>query len=45
LRELQARLDPDPDVPPHLVDVPPCLHKYEPLFKRAAQAAQPPASG
>jgi hypothetical protein len=41
LRQLQARLDPQHAVPPHLADVPPCLHKYEPLFRRAAEGAQP----
>jgi hypothetical protein len=26
-------------VPPHLAGVPPCLHKYEPLFRRAEEPA------
>jgi hypothetical protein len=41
LRELQARLAPPPDLPPHLADVPACLHKYEPLFRRADESALP----
>ena len=44
LRELRARLDPPTDVPPHLAGVPPCLHKYEPLFRRAAEPAESPAA-
>jgi hypothetical protein len=38
LREVQARANPDALLPPHLVGVPACLHKYEPLFKRAVEA-------
>jgi hypothetical protein len=30
LRDLAA---PHPELPPHLTGVPPCLHKYEPLFR------------
>ena len=31
------------DVPAHLADVPPCLHKYEPLL-RPADTAEPAAT-
>jgi len=27
--------NPENGVPPHLAGVPPCLHKYEPLFRPA----------
>ena len=30
LRDLAA---PPPELPPHLTGLPPCLHKYEPLFR------------
>jgi adenine-specific DNA glycosylase len=40
LRQVQARASGiDPSVPPHLAGVPACLHKYEPLFRRAADSA------
>ena len=38
LRELQQQLNPGVDLPQHLAGVPPCLHKYEPLFRRAHEA-------
>jgi hypothetical protein len=31
-------------VPPHLAGIPRCLHKYEPLFRREAEAAQAAAA-
>jgi hypothetical protein len=39
VRDLQASFDPGRDLPPHLQGVPACLHKYEPLFRRAADSA------
>ena len=33
VRDLAA---PRPELPPHLTGVPPCLHKYEPLFRAPA---------
>jgi hypothetical protein len=45
LRDLQSRADGiDPALPPHLAGVPACLHKYEPLFRRAATPAEADAS-
>ena len=38
LRDLQQRLNPGLDLPQHLDGVPACLHKYEPLFRRAHEA-------
>jgi hypothetical protein len=35
LRDLAA---PRPELPPHLTGVPPCLHKYEPLFREPGVA-------
>jgi hypothetical protein len=34
-----------PNVPEHLVGVPACLHKYEPLFRGAAQGQAHAGSG
>jgi hypothetical protein len=38
LREAEAIANgtPPKDLPPHLADVPPCLHKYEPLLRSTA---------
>ena len=41
LRDLQERLNPGAQVPEHLAGVPPCLHKYEPLFRRPAETPLP----
>ena len=35
--ELAAMLPTAEAVPPHLAGLPACLHKYEPLFRRAAE--------
>ena len=43
LREIQAALDGGAPLPPHLDGVPPCLHKYEPLFRRAHERDSVPA--
>lgn len=45
LSELVALVTP-PELPPHLVGVPNCLHKYEPLLRRtyAEREAQPVGS-
>ena len=37
LREVRALASPEGGVAPHLAGVPPCLHKYEPLFRRAEE--------
>ena len=39
---MRALADRDAAVPPHLAGVPACLHKYEPLLKRAADAVVAP---
>lgn len=33
LREINSLGRPNPKLPPHLTDVPACLHKYEPLLR------------
>ena len=38
--EIRAVLPPAPGVAPHLDGLPPCLHKYEPLFRRDDAPAQ-----
>ena len=48
LSEITALVTP-PQLPPHLVGVPSCLHKYEPLLRRTydereAQVASSPPS-
>jgi hypothetical protein len=35
-RQLRDLAAPQPGRPPHLAGVPPCLHKYEPLFREPA---------
>jgi hypothetical protein len=32
-RALRDLATPRPELPPHLTGIPPCLHKYEPLFR------------
>jgi hypothetical protein len=44
LRDLQERLNPAAQVPEHLAGVPTCLHKYEPLFRRASSETPLPVS-
>lgn len=34
---MRALADRDANLPPHLAGVPACLHKYEPLLRRAAE--------
>jgi hypothetical protein len=38
--ELRASLPQADDVPPHLADLPRCLHKYEPLFRPEVAATR-----
>ena len=39
--ELRAIEDPTAGLPEHLVGLPPCLHKYEPLFRAPTCDAHP----
>jgi hypothetical protein len=39
LRDVRALADRDAKLPPYLDGVPACLHKYEPLFRRAEEPA------
>lgn len=39
--ELRAIESPGAGLPDHLLGVPPCLHKYEPLFRAATADATP----
>jgi hypothetical protein len=44
LREEIVALVTPPQLPPHLVGVPNCLHKYEPLLRRSYDERQADSS-
>jgi hypothetical protein len=41
MADMRAVLPQSPDAADHLAGVPPCLHKYEPLFRPAEAPGRP----